>query len=145
MRFSGFLSFLFGGKPFSDGELAEVRGEVSFADAIEAHLAWKRRLIDALAAGKAERWPSVEEVGKDTRCTLGQWIHGTGWERYGNLRSFVELRDVHARFHGLAREIVEHARAGRQTEATRLLDGDFQRTSGDIIARIKHLSELFGS
>ena len=144
MRFSGFLSFLLGGKPFSNGELADVRGEVSFADAIEAHLAWKRRLIDVLA-GKAEQWPNDDEVGKDTRCTLGQWIHGTGWERYGNLPSFVELRDAHARFHGLAREVVEHARAGRRVEATRLLDGEFQRTSGDIIARIKHLSELFGS
>ena len=144
MRFAGFLSFLFSGKPFSDGELAAVRSEVSFTAAIEAHLAWKRRLIDALA-GKPGQWPNADEVGRDSRCMLGQWIHGTGWERYGDLPSFVELRDEHARFHGLAREIVEHAHAGRQAEATRLMEGEFQRTSHDIIARIKHLSGLFGS
>lgn len=144
MRFSGFLSFLFTGKPFSDGELAEVRGEVSFSDAIAAHLAWKRRLVDALA-GKAEQCPSADEVGRDNCCALGQWVHGTGWTRYGDLPSFVELRDEHERFHGLAREIVEHARAGRHAEAKRLLDGDFERTSRDIVARIKHLSALFGS
>lgn len=141
MRLTGFLSFLFSGKPFSDGELAAVRSEVSFADAIEAHLAWKRQLIDALA-GKPGQWPNAGEVGKDSRCMLGQWIHG---KRYGDLPSFVELRDEHARFHGLAREIVEHARAGRKAEATRLLEGAFQRSSGEIIARIKHLSGLFGS
>jgi len=144
MRLSGFLSFLFGGKPFSDGELADVRSEVCFADAIEAHMAWKRQLVDALA-GKAEQWPKVDEVGTDKRCALGQWILGTGWERYGDLASFIELRNAHARFHGLAGEIVEHVRAGRRAEATHLLDGDFQRTSNDIIARIKRLSELFGS
>jgi hypothetical protein len=144
MRFSGFLSFLFTGQPFSRRELAEVRGEVSFSEAIEAHLAWKHRLLDALAGHPAEL-PAASEVGKDTCCMLGQWIHGEGHRRYGDLSSFAELRSLHAHFHEVARRIVELTAAKRMDEAKRLVERDFQPTSLDIIARIRHLAELFGS
>lgn len=144
MRFSGFLSFLFTGKPFSDKELVEVRNEVKFSEAIDAHLAWKQRLIGAVT-GHPAHLPNAAEVGIDTACTLGQWIHGAGRQRYGDLSSFAELDRQHARFHHLAREIVELSRANDMDGARRLMDGEFQQTSRDIIARIRHLSGLFDS
>jgi hypothetical protein len=144
MRFSGFLSFLFTGKPFSNRELLAVRGEVSFAEAIDAHLEWKRRLLDAVG-GHPANLPVASEVGRDAGCTLGRWIHGEGDQRYGDLSSFVELRNLHAHFHDLARQVVELASANRMSDAKRLVDSEFQQTSLDIIARIRHLSGLFGS
>lgn len=144
MRFSGFLSFLFTGEPFSKQELSDVRSEIRFAEAIDAHLAWKQRLVDALT-GPAAHTPSAADVGTDTACTLGQWIHGTGQQRYGYLSSFAALRRQHAHFHDLARQIVELARANELDGARRLMDGEFHETSLDIIARIRRLSALFGS
>lgn len=144
MRFSGLLSFLLTGKPFSERELDEVRGEVSFSQAIEAHIAWKQRLVEAVAQRPAQL-PPAEDIGKDTLCTLGMWIHGDGQERYGELPSFDELRRQHAEFHRLAREIVELSRADRRKEAELLMSGKFQHTSSEVIARVRHLSGLFGS
>lgn len=76
---------------------------------------------------------------------LGQWIHGEGDKRYGDLSSFAELRRLHAHFHDVAREIVELTSANRIDEARHLVQADFQQTSCDIIARIKYLAGLFGS
>ena len=142
MRIFEFMSFLFTGKLFSDRERAQVRGEVSFPEAIAAHLAWKQRLIDALA-GQAAQDLDCNVIGKDTLCTLGQWIHGAGKKRYGDLSSFVELREQHAHFYRIACDVVKLSRTRDVVEAKRLMDGEFQKTSADIVARLKHLSSLF--
>lgn len=144
MRFSGFLSFLFTGKPFSQKELIEVRSEISFPQAIEAHLAWKRCLVDALE-GQPAKMPHSGEVGDDTHCALGRWIHRSGHHRYGELPSFIALRTQHAHFHHLAREIVELSHAQRVDAARSLMAGDFQHTSHEIVLRLRHLSQLFGT
>lgn len=144
MRILDFLSSTFTGKLFSNRELAQVRGEISFPEAIAAHAAWKSHLIEAVT-GRSGTIPHCDEVGSDTRCTLGQWIHGAGEKRYGDLSSFVELRTQHARFHDIACDIVELSRAKKMGEARRLMDGEFQKTSTDIILRLKRLSGLFGN
>lgn len=144
MRTEGLLSFLITGNPFSKKELADVRAEISFAEAIDAHLAWKARLVEALGGSK-DRLPDVADVSTDTRCALGQWIHGAGHERYGGLPSFAELRAQHAHFHDIAGQVLELTRADKKAEAKHLLEGPFQRSSTAIIARIERLGTLFGS
>lgn len=144
MRLRSLLSFLITGNPFSDRELADVRKEISFVEAISAHLAWKTKLVEALA-GKAQAAPDAAEIGKDTACALGQWIHGSGQARYGDLPAFDGLRQQHARFHRLAGEVVELTRANKNAEASRLMANEFQQTSHDIVTRLSRMSKLFNS
>ena len=144
MQLWDFLQSVITGKLFSARELAAVRNEVSFSEAIAAHLSWKLNLTNALA-GRAERMPNPDEIGDDTRCILGQWIHGPGQERYGYFSSYAELRQRHEHFHHLARQVVELTREERRGDAQRLLEGEFQEASRDIIAHLKLLSSLFGS
>lgn len=144
MGLLSFLEALVTGKPFSDRELAQVRGEVSFSDALNAHLEWKRRLVDCIE-NEGTDVLDVDEIGSDSRCVLGQWIEGDGRHHFGELSSFAELREHHAHFHELAHRIVTLARAHRSDEARQLMSREFQQTSLEIVSRIQHLSRLFGS
>jgi hypothetical protein len=144
VRIRDFLEFLLTGEPISDRERAEVRSEVSFSEAIDAHLEWKHRLISSLGNPGAESL-IPDDIRLDTRCELGQWIHGAGNKRYRKFPAFTELREKHAEFHLLAHRIVELSQSQQHEAAQALMKGDFQQTSMAIVSRIRHLSTLFGS
>jgi hypothetical protein len=142
MSDSGLISFLVTGNPFPDKELAEVRGEISFSEAINGHIAWRRCLVET-ALGHTERPMNCLEVCDENGCLLGRWLNGAGQKRYGDLPSFVQLREQHARFHLLACEILERSSSKRLAEAQCLMEGEFLKVSTEIIDRMKHLHTLF--
>jgi hypothetical protein len=144
MHVSDLISFLVTGNPYPDQELAEVRGEVSFAQAIEGHLAWRQCLANTVL-GKTKAPLKCIEVCDETGCLLGRWIDGAGQQRYGDLPSFAQLRFQHKRFHDLACEALELSASGRMEEARQLVEGDFMQVSTEIIDRMKRLQALFGA
>jgi hypothetical protein len=143
-RLNGFLHFLLTGEPFSPEEIVAVRKEISFTDAIDAHIAWKNQLEHAL------RQPPVavritRDVNDPEHCLLGKWITGPGYRRYGNLSSFDEIRVQHDRFHRLAGEIAELHSSRQFALAETLMNGGFQDASHQIVKELRRFSELFGS
>lgn len=79
---------------------------MDFDQAIAAHNKWKKKLADCLAQRDCSLKPV--EIGMDTRCPLGQWIHGEG-SRYVKLPEYSTLRLEHARFHRAAAEVIRRA------------------------------------
>lgn len=144
MQLTGFVHFLLTGQPISAKETESVRAEVSFAEAIEAHLNWKRELIESLNGSRGNAlvpW----HAGNPSICVLGKWIDDAGTRRYGDLSSFEDLREVHRRFHALARQVIELRLAKDMEAAQALLRTDFEQASSQIVQRLRHLAKLFGN
>lgn len=106
----------------------EVRREINFFEAVEAHVAWKQRLVSYLQGASQEKLePHV--ICADNRCTLGKWIHGSGKARFSEIPLFRQLTDEHAKFHYHAAQVVEAHQAANPALAEKLLSEDFARQS----------------
>jgi methyl-accepting chemotaxis protein len=108
---------------------------MDFDQAIAAHGAWKQKLTEYLH--KKDGSLKAAEVALDTKCPLGQWIHGEG-TKYLKLSEFSTLRQEHARFHKAAAEVVRHADSGQSTAAETALGGksEFANSSSAVVTAI---------
>ncbi len=111
-----------------------------FDKAIEAHRNWKVTLRKAIA--HRERL-DAETICRDDRCALGQWIHGTGGERFGSRKLFTDLLSRHASFHIAAGEAAQRINAGSYEDAERLIGSgsNFARASTEVttlLTNFKH-------
>ena len=55
--------------------LAKPETKFSFADAMQAHIKWKNRLVNYVS-GNSDEHLEVEKVCRDDQCPLGGWIYG---------------------------------------------------------------------
>lgn len=106
----------------------EVRREINFYEAVEAHLSWKMRLNDYLKGHSTEEL-QPQHICQDNRCVLGKWIHGPGKARFGEIPLFQQLTEEHAKFHYHASKVVEAHQAGNSALAEQLLQEDFAHQS----------------
>ncbi len=113
---------------------------IDFFTAIEAHVRWKIRL-ESYIAGSSEETLDAEVVGRDDQCALGKWIHSAGKERFGNHPKFPELRDIHARFHQCAGDVIRACDRGELDKAREsLAKGDYARYSQRVKAELARLA-----
>jgi hypothetical protein len=111
---------------------------MNWMEIISAHVMWKQRLI-ALLAGNSDEQLDPTAITLDNRCVLGKWIYGDGQE-VANLPAFEEVRELHARFHQLAAQVVLLHQGGDAASAESLLHGDYSRLSEKLKHRILGLS-----
>lgn len=78
-------------------------------DAVKSHATWKRKLATYLE--KPDRSINHSELGQDNKCELGQWLHSCK-DKYKDVPEFVDLLNVHRKFHICAAEIVRKADSG---------------------------------
>lgn len=142
MGLFSFLGRLFGSK-VSSKEIAEIRREISFAEAIKAHTAWKSRLQTALE-GRSDETLLPAYICQDNLCVLGKWIHGAGTRRFGGDAPFEGLRSKHAQFHVHAARVVELTQAGEQELATMIFENEYAKTSHEVIGMLVALKKEFG-
>lgn len=83
--------------------------------AIEAHGAWKVRLMEAVATGRSPHEPAV--VSADDRCAFGTWLHGEIRADARGSVHYAPVLDLHAQFHRLAGRILTQARSGERHAA----------------------------
>lgn len=125
----------------SQSQREEVRAEISLFDAIQAHTAWKKRLMDYVEGHSTEDLqPHV--IGVDNRCVLGKWIHGSGKTRFGEQPLFQQLVDEHAKFHYHASRVVEAHQGGNTALANQLLAGAFAEQSRQTVNCLARLNAI---
>ena len=108
---------------------------MDFDQAIAAHSAWKQKLSEYLR--KRDGSLKSAEVALDTKCPLGQWIHGEG-SKYVKLSEFTTLKTEHTRFHKAAADVVRHADSGKSTSEEIALGSksEFANASSAVVMAI---------
>lgn len=122
-------------------QLDEIRSEINLYDAIQAHSAWKKRLIDYLE-GRSTEDLQPHNICVDNRCELGKWIHGPGKVRLGEQSLFQQLVEEHAKFHYHASKVVEAHQAGDATLAQKILAGSFAEQSRSTVNCLVRLNAI---
>lgn len=84
--------------------------------ALDAHMQWVRRLEGKISGENREQL-DVATVASDCNCALGEWLHSTAKQQFGETADYQELRRVHADFHLKAGEILNNVLNGDQDKA----------------------------
>ena len=118
--------------------LSAVLAEIDIESAIEAHLAWRQRLLDYVD-GKSSEDLRPEMVCLDYRCQLGQWLNGPGGQRLGHYPAFSILVSRHRYFHEQAAAVVGLSREGKPEQARQTLSGSYRYASSQVVLLLKEL------
>ncbi len=119
----------------NDDEVQFDKGEEHFAglnmkDAIDAHLAWFKKLERAIADKSAAGY-EISTVAADNVCKLGTWVYKDA-KPFKTLAEYEALRKAHADFHMMAGEILILIRDGEFDQATQRVRRDLRRASDHV-------------
>lgn len=103
--------------------------------AIGAHGLWKGRLANAIEAGQCEF--DVKKVECDDHCEFGKWLHGTIDAGSKQMPDYARVKAQHALFHKEAAKVLRMALAGQKSEATKALNGEYAKVSGDLVQLLR--------
>jgi methyl-accepting chemotaxis protein len=100
--------------------------------ALAAHGAWKDRLSRAVATGVSD--VTVDDVGADERCALGEWLHGLAPD-VRHTHHWRTVHELHVAFHREAAVTLHLALEGEiaGAEPTMELGGAYQQASTELI------------
>lgn len=79
---------------------------------------------------------STEEAGRDDCCDFGRWLHGRDVPVSARNDHFAKVRELHARFHRHAGQVLTMLDAGKAGEADTLIEGEFTTTSAALSAEM---------
>lgn len=97
-------------------------------DALGAHGKWKLRLKTAVTLGHSSI--SADDAACDKCCDFGKWLYGPEIDPVTKSGvPYSVVRRLHAEFHETAGRVVALATTRQQTEATRLIGGEFAQRS----------------
>ena len=85
--------------PDAAPEETAVVGGIDFRNAIQIHAKWKSRLKNYIE-GKSNEDLKVAVISRDDQCVLGKWLHNEGQAKYGNVKEFQQLIEMHREFTG---------------------------------------------
>lgn len=132
---------LFAAFGLSKAQREQIKQEIDLFDAIQAHTAWKKRLMDYLQGVSTEDL-QPHNICVDNRCVLGKWIHGPGKSHFGEQPLFLQLIDEHAKFHYHASKVVEAHQAGNTVLANQILAGSFAEQSRNTVNCLAKLNAI---
>ncbi|MBF0361918.1 MAG: CZB domain-containing protein [Oligoflexia bacterium] len=112
---------------------------MNFDEAINTHIAWKKKLRDFILNRVGAY--DVNVVCQDNLCEFGKWLYVEGGRKYASFPKFNELISVHAKFHKLAADILIKAQEGKKEEALKMLEekSDYSQCSSKCIMLIEKI------
>ncbi|MCS7068960.1 MAG: CZB domain-containing protein [Meiothermus sp.] len=108
---------------------------------LEAHLAWRKRLEDAIE-GRSNEELDLSVIVRDDQCQLGRWIYLEAAKTTLALHpEFARLREAHRQFHLVAARVVQTFRLHGFGAAQGLLTGEFDQRSKEIVQSLADLMQ----
>ena len=106
--------------------------------AIQAHFSWFERLKSAMNTGKSDFKPEV--VCKDNACEFGKWIY-SDLKNICDEQSFNEIKNLHAKSHKKASEILTLALSGKKDLVIQEItaSSELGKLSGKLVLLLKRL------
>lgn len=86
--------------------------------AVGAHGMWKARLRAAITNGTAV--PTPAQAAVDNACDFGRWLYALPAAQTRDAH-FATVKDLHARFHAEAANVLRLVDAGKSAEATKAI------------------------
>lgn len=117
-------------QPLQFGAGEEDFSGLNMKNALDAHIAWTRRVENHLKGNDDARY-EVAEVAADHLCTLGKWLHGAARREFGHAPEYAELRRVHADFHMAVGAVLNDVDNGTVTDAEQALK-QVRHKSGEV-------------
>ncbi|MBI5891851.1 MAG: CZB domain-containing protein [Nitrosomonadales bacterium] len=133
------LAAVFGLKQHQQEE--EITQVINIYDAVLAHSAWKKRLLEFLE-GRSKEDLNPGNICVDYLCVLGKWIHSDGKIRFGDQPEFIKLVEEHAKFHQHAAKVVEAHKVGDTDRAMEILAGSFDDQSRKTVNCLTKLNTI---
>jgi hypothetical protein len=98
--------------------------------AIVAHDEWKARLLATVESGSSEFQP--DQVRVDELCAFGRWLYQAEAELKASLH-YERVRDLHARFHKAAADVLTLALSGKGPQALSSLEFGSEYASASVL------------
>lgn len=116
---------------------------MDFQQVLKAHVEWKFKLRNALAA---KEQVDASTLGRDDACAFGKWLHGEGRTALGNDPAYHDCVTAHAAFHREAAKIAQAINAKRYAEAEAAMGATsvFNKLSTDTAVCIGRLRKVAG-
>ncbi|BBP02097.1 CZB domain-containing protein [Sulfuriferula nivalis] len=128
------------------GSIASLDLGLDVNAAINAHMAWKKRLDDLLASQNGRDALDPLHVCRDDQCEPGKWIHGEVAIMLSESEEYHRLRAAHADFHQAAAKVITLVQSGRDDEAREsLTTGEFARNSSRVKTELSRMYLDLGS
>ena len=125
--------------PDAAPEETAIVGGIDFRNAIQIHAKWKLRLKNYIE-GKSNEDLKAAVISRDDQCVLGKWLHDEGQAKYGNVKEFQKLIEMHREFHQCAGQVLMQAQSGQQKRALEMIEnGDYAKVSVKVTTQIAHL------
>lgn len=83
------------------------------------------------------------KVRRDDCCAMGQWLHGSGGQRWGHLPTFTSLVHVHKQFHVEAGKVADVINQQRYSQAEAMLQTGtpYHQSSQQVITQARALRD----
>ena len=109
--------------------------------AITAHGIWKVRLGQTVESGAGDMTVAVARA--DNQCPLGQWLYGPIDPALKASEHYATVKDMHARFHQAAADVLALSLARKKTEALSAMEfgSTFKQMSGKLVIALTAMSE----
>lgn len=112
--------------------------------AIDAHTRWTAQLRDAIHHCSCST--PLEVIQSDNQCEFGRWLYSdtiTPTEKAAP--RFKIVQKLHAEFHRTAARVAELALAGRQADASKMLqeNGEYNVISRKLINAMQDWKKIF--
>lgn len=111
-------------------------------EAVEAHVAWRIRLEEAIEQGTSEY--SVEELRASNLCVFGKWLYLEVDQSLQNTEQYKKVRDLHQAFHNTAADILNMALVGQKDQAKNAMQegSEYVRLSTELINAMKQWRDM---
>ena len=99
--------------------------------AIASHAKWATHLTKAIADARLDI--PLATIGADDVCEFGQWLYGQELSADDKVSDdYKTVKELHAEFHKIARQVAELAESSNRYEAYTLLYGEYIASSGKL-------------
>ena len=114
---------------------------INIDEVIQHHSAWKSHLKKAVEQGQSEL--TVSNTRNPYLCSFGKWLASAEGK---NLPHYLEIVELHKKFHEEAAKILGLALAGRQQEAVAGLKmgSAFNQSTAKLVNKLVEIRDTIG-
>lgn len=112
---------------------------IDFVEVAESHVLFFGRIKDYLNGELLDSGTDLAEF--ERKCELERWLQGVGATRFGQLRSFIRLRDAHTEFHNLAADVLAMIHAGSWIAAEHMRKNELSQSLRRVLITLTELNE----